>query len=362
VAHRDADRGPALSGSSPGRGWPISVRIARPEDREQVLSFATNTWDGYDYIPQVWDDWIVPSDGVVLVATVGQPLDGDEPRGANGARLEVGRSIAMTRVVMLSEDEAWLEGIRVDPAVRGLGVATDLQVAELRWIAAHGGRVVRYLTSDTNVGSLRLGAKHGLLEVGRWRSYGHSDDDVRGGRSTEEMEATLGRLGHAVAGAWDRVSIDPTFRAGHGLYEFRPWAFQELTAERFRTHVARGEVITATKGEAWAAVIVNRRLVAEAEMHIALAVGDAEALLDLLLWLGRPEIRVPDPDPPVLGRHAAEFAREGFPPWHQASVVVERPIDAAHPLPEADDLGLLIYAEEPRRIASPRVLSAEAPG
>jgi len=43
-------------------------------------------------------------------------------------------TIAMTRVTMLSSHDAWLEGIRVDPAVRGMDVATDLQVAELHWI------------------------------------------------------------------------------------------------------------------------------------------------------------------------------------------------------------------------------------
>jgi GNAT superfamily N-acetyltransferase len=329
--------------------------VARPDDKDQVLSFATTTWDGYDYIPEVWDDWIVPSDGVVLVATVGEPLHGGEALGADGARLEVGRPIAMTRVTMLSDDEAWLEGIRVDPAARGLGVATDLQVAELQWIAAHGARVVRYMTSEMNVGSQRLGARHGLLEVGRWRSYGHRDDGDGAGVSTAATEATLARLGKASAGAWDRVGVDPTLCAGHGLYEYRSWAFQELTEERFQRHVARGEVATATRGDAWAAVIVNRPLIRDGRLHIALAVGDSAALLDLLIWLGRPEFRVPDPDPPVLGRQAAEFAAEGFAPWKNAAIVVERRMDAA-PLPEPDSR-FLILEDPPRRVAVPVALS-----
>ena len=100
---------------------PIAVRRAQPADKEAVLSFATQTWDGWDYIPEVWDDWLVATDGVLLVAT----SQADD------------RPIALTRLAVLSDEEGWLEGIRVDPAVRGRGVATNLQIAELAWAHAH---------------------------------------------------------------------------------------------------------------------------------------------------------------------------------------------------------------------------------
>ena len=32
---------------------PIAVRRAQASDKEAVLSFATRTWDGWDYIPEV---------------------------------------------------------------------------------------------------------------------------------------------------------------------------------------------------------------------------------------------------------------------------------------------------------------------
>ena len=54
--------------------------------------------------------------------------------------------VAVVRVTMSAKGQAWLEGIRVDPRVRGIDVATDLQVAELRWAAAQGAQVVRYAT------------------------------------------------------------------------------------------------------------------------------------------------------------------------------------------------------------------------
>ena len=72
------------------RGWPIRVRLAQPADRDAVLAFATSTWNGWDYIPEVWDAWVVPTDGVLLVATVEPPRNGDEPRDADGAAIAAG--------------------------------------------------------------------------------------------------------------------------------------------------------------------------------------------------------------------------------------------------------------------------------
>jgi GNAT superfamily N-acetyltransferase len=341
--------------SRAARTWPIEVRLARPEDKNAILPFATTTWGGWDYIPDVWDDWLVARDGLVLVATVGRPPDGDSARDAEGAGLEVGQPIAMTRVTMLSPDEAWLEGIRVDPRVRGLGVATDLQVAELHWIRAHGARMVRYITHESNLGSQRLGARHGLLEVGRWRAHGrhagHGDDGSP--EAALELETTLGRLGRGRPDAWERIAEEPMLAAGGGLYEYRPWAFQELTEARFRAHAERGEVTTITKGDAWAAIIVNRpQLVSHRTLHVAFACGDGEALLDLLLWLGRPPLRLPDPRPPILVGHEQQYADEGYPPSLDASVVVARPIDHEHQVPEPDPERLR-FGDRPRAIAEP---------
>lgn len=343
-----------------GRDWPIRVRIARPEDKEAVLGFATNTWNGWDYIPRVWDDWVVPSNGVVLVATVEAPRNGGEALDVDGAALRVGQPIAMTRVAMLSPDEAWIEGIRVEPRVRGKGIATDLQVAELRWIAAHGARVVRYVTGQSNVGSQRLGAHHGLLEIARWRGYGHAGHGHDQAPRTRgaELQFALSRLGKAVANDWARVAADGSYSAAKGLYQYRPWALQELTEGRFRQHVDRGEVVLADGADGWAALIVNPRHIAEGELSVAIAAGDPRPIAGLLAVLGHPEIHLPDPLPPSLLGLPEVLEPHGYMPWDESSIIVERPMDAAHPLPEAEDPQLLIYGDEPRRIAVPPDLRA----
>src|SRR3954469_11402755 len=280
----------------PRRAWPINVRLGRPEDRDAIVAFATDTWDGYDYIPQVIDKWLVPSDGIVLVATVGQTTGGPVAVDANGEALAAGTVIAMTRVTMLSSDEAWLEGIRVDPRVRGMEVASDLQVAELHWIEAHQAHVVRYITSEVNTGSLKLGARHGLVEIGRWRSRGrHDDHDDSAAPVALDIAGALGSLGRAGPADWAWVRNDPMYRAARGLYEYRGWAFQELTEKRFTEHVAREEVYAATGDDGSRSLaIVSRGALAENDVHVAFLAGGGVAAATLLERLGFPETRLPD--------------------------------------------------------------------
>ncbi|MDY6775029.1 MAG: GNAT family N-acetyltransferase [Halobacteria archaeon] len=108
----------------------IGIRDARPEDREDVLGFASETWDGWDYIPEVWEDWL--EEGDLLVGDV------------------EGTVVGVIHLVGVSEDEAWIEGLRVDPDYRREGVATRLvEAAEER--AREGGRqVIRCMVFGSN--------------------------------------------------------------------------------------------------------------------------------------------------------------------------------------------------------------------
>jgi GNAT superfamily N-acetyltransferase len=348
----------------------LVVRPAREDDRAAVLDFASRTWDGWDYIPHAWPHWLAATDSVFLVATAGPPPSGAEALDTEGSPIAAGRPIAIARVAMLSPTEAWLEGIRVDPRVRGLDVATDLQVAELRWAAEHGAKVVRYATSSRNEASHRLGARHGFELLTALRTWwwtdpalgdpdadGHDDDEESGFDDDARAEATarrqraLARLADRglVASAdrsdlWPLVAADPTFLAGRRLYESRPWALALLDEDRFRDHLAAGEVVFGNSGEAgWALAIFEREAQPSEDLslHLSLFVGHGAAALELANQLqpavdGSIRFRLPDPDPPLLDGHADAFANAGFRAREWTLHILGRPIDADHPPPEPD--------------------------
>jgi hypothetical protein len=133
----------------------LVVRVARADDYDAVLRFASNTWDGWDYMPHAFPRWLDTRDGVMLIGEVGR--SGGE--SADGEVLAAGEVIAVVRVAFPAPGEAWLEGIRVDPRVRGMDVATDLQVAELHWAAANDTTIIRYATSARGARSTSCAAR-----------------------------------------------------------------------------------------------------------------------------------------------------------------------------------------------------------
>src|SRR5690348_11404580 len=106
----------------------FAMRPAQAADREAVLAFCRQTWDWGDYLDRVWDAWIAQPRGMFAVATVG------------------GRVMGVDKLTFLSADEAFFEGLRVDPAYRGQGYAARMEEYLLAEAARQGARVVRLLT------------------------------------------------------------------------------------------------------------------------------------------------------------------------------------------------------------------------
>lgn len=371
-----------LTGGSTGRDWPLVVRRARGEDRDAVLAFASDTWHGWDYIPNAWPVWIGASDGAFLVACVGEPGGFD----AEGAPLAVGEVVAITRVAMASPTEAWLEGIRVAPRVRGMGVAGDVQVAELAWVAAQDADIVRYATGGNNEASHRLGARDGINLLARfagwqWNATGSAQDDdhdpsafdpqIRKAATARRREA-LNRLGEAgmIASAerddvndlWRRLGSDPTFACGHRLFEARSWALAELSETLFHRHFERDEVVVSrepvTTGGWSVAILVGEQLASEdSALRLALLAGDglaAAALADQIRQIVDQPLRFRVPvDAPMIKGHEAAFRAAGFVTRDWEMHILARPMDVDHPIPAADP-ARVVLAESPARIEAPR--------
>ena len=362
--------------STPPPPLPIAVRRARPEDREAVVAFASDTFGGWDYVPAAWPDWIAAPDGVLLVATPVPPDPAIDPG------LDPARPIGVCHVCVLSEGEAWFEGMRVDPRARGRSVATTLQVAELHWAAAHGARVVRYTTGESNEGSHRLGARHGFRLAGvRLMYFPPSADDAMRRTSLsvaelgalvaarrEQRRSALARLAGLVlppgAGTgpwWSLVEGSKDFEAGGRLYEWRPWSLQELTRDRFEAHVRAGEVLAwpadgsgavAEPRAGSALAILPRRASGEdLDLHLGLLVGARSAALELVRSVRDaagvlPRVWLPEPSP--LAGDGADLVGLGYERDDSTLHLLERPADV--PLPDVDET-VLVFVEQPAPIA-----------
>lgn len=131
----------------------LEIRPARAEDRDAVFAFCAQTWDDGDYIPEVWDTWLADADGAFLAA------------------VEDGRPVGIIHLALLSPQEAWLEGIRVDPAARRQGIGRELTARAMAIARERGAVVARLFTSSDNTASQAMVTGLGFDQVAAFVRY-----------------------------------------------------------------------------------------------------------------------------------------------------------------------------------------------
>ena len=131
---------------------PFAIRAAQPRDKRAVRRLCAGIWSG-DYVPELFDEWVRDREGRCWVAVEG-------------------RAVVGIAKLSLSNGEAWLHGLRVDPAHRRRGIATALLDHRLARARRLGARVARLDTSEDNVAVQRLMRRYGFRRIARVGHYG----------------------------------------------------------------------------------------------------------------------------------------------------------------------------------------------
>ncbi len=141
------------------------IRLAVPADRDAIAAFCHATWGhgGEDYIERVIDDWMARADGALAVADVS------------------GRAVACSYVRLLSPHEAFLAGMRVDPAYRHAGLSIALTEHCVRYAASRGRTTARVIIGWNNAAALGAIARSGFSRAGSmmlWEREAHDGPSV----------------------------------------------------------------------------------------------------------------------------------------------------------------------------------------
>ena len=271
----------------------LQIRPAQAADRDAVVAFCARIWEGHDYVPNVWDEWLNDPQGIFLTAQ------------------QDGVPVAVARAVFPTPDEAWLEGMRVDPDHRGAGIALAVSAALGEEAGKRGARVVRLMTMGNNYPIHRICARLGLDLVLRLR------------RRMRPLE-----VGAVPAALWrveqgdlplvqEIVSLPargPRFlEVTRGLYSLVGGLWTAWNEERLREHIARGEVWTwaGEKGpQAVAVVCPHRRRPAVFEVGLLEGPSaDCTALLAALVLREALPPGEPDSEPGVRMHLPVELSR-----------------------------------------------------
>ncbi len=192
---------------------PIEIRRATHDDYEAVADFTSDIWPerGGDYIPRIYHDWLEDEPGQgkkTFLATVD------------------GEAAGIVQGVMLSEDEAWFQGMRVAADHRRRGVSSSLNEATFEWGREQGATVGRVMVFSWNAVSLGAARASGYEPVTEFRfAHPEPDPDAEGPhRVSSDPTAAWRYWTHSDA----RDHLD-----GLGLAPDESWAVRELTRDDF---------------------------------------------------------------------------------------------------------------------------------
>lgn len=138
----------------------LILEKVKPEDKEEILSFTLNTWSWGDYIPEIFDEWLDPKNGDFIKAL----LDG--------------KIVGISHIGYLSSWEAWLEGLRVHPDYRHIGVGTFILDATLEILKEKRIKVARNAITSTNIASQNLVKKRNFELAGEFLLFSRKGEKI----------------------------------------------------------------------------------------------------------------------------------------------------------------------------------------
>ncbi|NHN62968.1 GNAT family N-acetyltransferase [Haloarcula sp. JP-Z28] len=200
-----------------------TVRTARHDDYDDIVDLTSDVWADRamaDYIPDVFRDWV----------------DDDGPNRKTLVVDVDGHAVGLAQAVILTETEAWFQGMRVDSDHRGKGFGSLLTEDLIEWAADAGASVGRSMVFSWNEAGLGQSLAAGFEAVTSFR-WAHPDP------ADETPEMTVRNDPAAAWRCWQE-SDGRDVLSGLALDSGESWALSTLTRETLDRLAADQTVLT----------------------------------------------------------------------------------------------------------------------
>jgi GNAT superfamily N-acetyltransferase len=235
------------------------IREARNDDKEYIMSWIKDIWEGHDYIPYVWDEWL------------------KDPRGTLYVVEEEDKPIALWHIRWLGKDTAWLEGMRVKQDYRNRGIATMTAVYSINIAREKGLKYVMLSTLSTNKPAVSVMKKLRFNKIG-----GFYDFNIKniGDTITNYKDRCI---------EWEELGDRyPRLKQNNylvGYYE-RPWIFKDITKSEYIKNCKDGKIIFSMKKHAVAMLGVSYEYKDKKNLYVRYLDGyDEQDLRDIITLL-----------------------------------------------------------------------------
>lgn len=145
----------------------VVCRPALPKDGADVIELTRTIWDGHDYIPTVWEEWLEDMDGLLAVAEYG------------------GKTIGLGKLTKLAENQWWLEGLRVHPGYQGRRIGSYIMEYLYKHWESNAGGIVRLATASYRLSVQHLCDRYGFKKIGEFSEFNAAT--ISNGASAEQI-------------------------------------------------------------------------------------------------------------------------------------------------------------------------------
>lgn len=242
----------------------VQIRPARESDTADMLEVTRDVFEGQDYVPAEWANWLADPEGALLVAE------------------HEGRVIGLGKLTHIQAEDWWLQGLRVHPEFTGRGVATQITEALVRAWQTQGNGAVRLATSSQRLPVHRICERLGFVKVGEYTVYVALATD-KCLSDAGELEQDFQRLKANEAEAAEAFALNsPSLRLTGGLMDLC-WEWAPPRAVYLQQASERGQAWWWRGGEGLLAVHIDQDEDEPEQPYLELAACEIVALRALLL-------------------------------------------------------------------------------
>jgi predicted N-acetyltransferase YhbS len=199
----------------------VLIRPARQEDTPDMIEVTNRIWDGQDYIPQVWAEWLEDARGCLLVAEY------------------EGRVVGLAKLTEITPEDWWMQGLRVHPEFQGHGIASKLNDAVLDYWQEHGRGAVRLSTHIERYPVHHMCERTGFVKAGE---YSYFQAPAVNDLANEDDQPDFQTVTPEQAGEALTYAENSPIRALTLDYMDLGWEWLPPRLEKITANIARGQI------------------------------------------------------------------------------------------------------------------------
>ncbi len=230
----------------------MHLEKVEPGDKEEIKAMCSHIWDGNDYVPEVFDEWVKEEGFYKAISKE--------------------KIIGVCKYSRRPGGILWLEGLRIHPDYQGKGYGSDVADLFHRIVINKEHTALRFMTDVTNKKSIHLAEKRDfttLIELYHLEFQGRGRP-VDGVRRETDPEAVR-----------DMVFSSPEYHGYEMLY-ISNWEAKEFTEELLEEEVKAGNCYCyVMEGELQGVLFINHHQ-AYGRVSIPFMAGTQDAV-DILI-------------------------------------------------------------------------------